>query len=191
MRRYYEVYRASGRATGRVVEAEDRPEGGEEWRALDPRAEWVVDERGFGDYEIPEEAPMVDNPGKPSARTLIAATPDWTSQILAVSRGTDEDSKATRESAHTPGPWGIDLDDDWVDIHDSEDDLIARMWMHPYPRNLQDIEDNARLIAAAPELLDAVERLEAGVRLWTSRGVSDEDMKAAQAAIAKAKGEAQ
>lgn len=49
---------------------------------------------------------------------------------------------------------------------------------------------NAHLIAAAPDLLAALERLEAGVRLWISNGVSDEDMAAARAAIAKARGEA-
>jgi len=49
-------------------------------------------------------------------------------------------------------------------------------------------DGDARLIAAAPEMLAALERLEAGVRLWVSRGVSDEDMSAARAAIAKARG---
>lgn len=48
---------------------------------------------------------------------------------------------------------------------------------------------NANLISAAPDLLDALERLEAGIRLWMSRGVSHEDMDAARAAIAKARGE--
>jgi hypothetical protein len=41
---------------------------------------------------------------------------------------------------------------------------------------------------AAPDLLAALKALEAGVRLWISRGVSDEDMMKAQAAIAKAEG---
>jgi hypothetical protein len=43
-------------------------------------------------------------------------------------------------------------------------------------------------IAAAPDLLAALERLESGIRMWMSRGVSDEDMSAARAAVAKAGG---
>lgn len=46
----------------------------------------------------------------------------------------------------------------------------------------------ADLMAAAPEMFEALERLEAGVRLWISRGVSDDDMAVARAALQKAKG---
>ena len=45
---------------------------------------------------------------------------------------------------------------------------------------------NAALIIAAPDLLAALKKLEEGVRLWMTNGVSDDDMKQAQAAIAKA-----
>jgi hypothetical protein len=51
------------------------------------------------------------------------------------------------------------------------------------------VEANARLIASAPDLLAALERLEEGVRLWISKPVDPSDMEAARAAIAKAKGE--
>lgn len=84
---------------------------------------------------------------------------------------------------HTPGPWRNDFG---VEISAGECVSICGM---RFPFN-DDPEKaaNACLISAAPELLEAVERLEAGVRLWMSRGVTDEDMAFAKAAILKAKG---
>jgi hypothetical protein len=41
------------------------------------------------------------------------------------------------------------------------------------------------------DLYKALARLEEGVRLWMSKGVSEEDLKFAQAALAKAEGKAQ
>jgi hypothetical protein len=48
---------------------------------------------------------------------------------------------------------------------------------------------NANLIIAAPDLLRALKNLEEGVRSWICRGVTDEDMRQAQAAIGKAEAE--
>lgn len=106
------------------------------------------------------------------------------------------------QTAHTPGPWHI-----LPQVMDSDTERHA-MACNPYAfrRHIAthpDVEDpecrivcdmrdgpdgDAHLIAAAPDLLDALERLEAGVRLWMSRGVYNEDMDAARAAIAKARG---
>lgn len=108
------------------------------------------------------------------------------------------------QNAHTPGPWHIlpqamDADTErhasacnpyafrrhiatHADLDDEGCRIVCDMRDGP--------EGDARLIAAAPDLLAALERLEAGIRLWMSRGVSNEDMAAARAAIAKARGEA-
>lgn len=90
-------------------------------------------------------------------------------------------------NAHTPGPWRASAGTGYVAIMAGPTiDRQLAITMTCNPEGCA----NARLIAAAPDLLAALERLEAGVRLWISRGVSDEDMAAARAAIAKARGEA-
>ena len=50
---------------------------------------------------------------------------------------------------------------------------------------------DAPIIAAAPELLAALVKLERGIRLWMTEGVTDADMTEARAAIHKATGGAQ
>ena len=84
-------------------------------------------------------------------------------------------------NAHTPGPWSNDYG---VEISAG---CISICGMRPPFNKDPEKAANAQLISAAPELLEAVERLEAGVRLWISRGVTDEDMEFARAAIAKAR----
>lgn len=93
-------------------------------------------------------------------------------------------------NAHAPGPWYV---------RGCDGNPGYAMGRHIYAPNegntgtvalVSGSLANARLISAAPDLLAALERLEAGIRLWISRGVSDEDMAAARAAIAKARGEA-
>ncbi|KOQ21815.1 hypothetical protein ABW38_26545 [Achromobacter xylosoxidans] len=92
---------------------------------------------------------------------------------------------------HTPGPWSTHLVDSTVVV-------IPR---RPFPQQIStlghsevaDEQDyaNARLIAAAPELLEALEwalrAMEARNPLWAE----GERFIAARAAIAKAKGEQQ
>ncbi len=81
---------------------------------------------------------------------------------------------------HTPGPWQID--EIMHVFHERKD---GRTEYVAYAADTQAMEPNASLIAAAPDLLEALERL---------LGCPDEcecgcqDM--ARAAIAKAKGEA-
>jgi hypothetical protein len=89
---------------------------------------------------------------------------------------------------HTPGPWKVREDNDgetrpsWAILQDVGPGPVAP-WIarvnHP---------DNARLIAAAPDLLAALERIEPGLPTDTNEEY-DEKMQA-RAAIAKAKGEA-
>lgn len=101
---------------------------------------------------------------------------------------------------HTPGPWRVlheSADPEWCAVVASGGRIVANVNAEtgpdipPLVATKMPKEANACLIAAAPELLEAVERLEAGVRLWMSRGVTDEDMAFAKAAILKAKGGSQ
>ena len=74
----------------------------------------------------------------------------------------------TTKHTHTPGPWKAD----WVNVY-REDDHLADCC--PKAKNgipLEQKEANARLIAAAPELLSALQRIleadEMDPRLWDS-----------------------
>ena len=80
---------------------------------------------------------------------------------------------------HTPGPWHIA---NGVQIR-SNRDQIAKIWM------MRDGEgrENARLIAAAPDLLEAlIELADCGAEAW---GEDRPCVKWARAAIARATGE--
>jgi hypothetical protein len=83
---------------------------------------------------------------------------------------------------HTPGPWhpvtlGASPDHAWA--IDSELHEVARL--PEWTDNQAEAEANARLIAAAPELLEALRNL-------THPMASDEDLSHALAVIAKAEG---
>lgn len=98
-------------------------------------------------------------------------------------------------SKHTPGPWEVDrnsthagaianifhcLGNDWVEV-----------WSKEWPDSEEIQEANARLIAAAPELLLALEMsIDALRERAEGYGEPDhaDDLKRALAAIAKAKG---
>jgi hypothetical protein len=64
------------------------------------------------------------------------------------------------EPTHTPGPWRFSTEDGHV--HD-EDGLIAEVWGVFPGRDGSEVKANARLIAAAPELLAAVKAFNAFV----------------------------
>lgn len=85
------------------------------------------------------------------------------------------------DAKHTPGPWAADI------AHEQHRAVvrhgmtpIAEMWMTGQP--MAEREANARLIAAAPKMLDAL-------RSYVELGHSDTAMREARAAIAKATGE--
>lgn len=89
-------------------------------------------------------------------------------------------------ASHTPGPWGIcpsfGGNPDAFSISVVGDDrLIATAWDRTPFDEANPAEANARLIAAAPELLEALEYL-------VSLGGGD-CLDIARAAIAKARGE--
>ena len=71
-------------------------------------------------------------------------------------------------SAHTPGPWLIQRGDEWADgivtLHGHNEDGTPMYWtVASYNRRRDEAEANARLIAAAPELLEALKELIAAV----------------------------
>ena len=110
----------------------------------------------------------------------------------------------TNEAKHTPGPWHIStLETTPHTIHHGGGQL-ASVTLPPYPneRNkltwhghtLAESEANARLIAAAPELLAALEKMCDVVAAASFKGFSPtekdgNDYNDARSAIAKAKGQ--
>lgn len=98
-------------------------------------------------------------------------------------------------SKHTPGPWVAEEHlERIITVETAQDEIynrrdIAQVGFDPEERLTS--EANARLIAAAPDLLAALERL----LRWTNRGNADQHDKGcrcliheAEAAIAKATG---
>ncbi len=90
---------------------------------------------------------------------------------------------------HTPGPWHVKVFDDGAfmlaagPVDDLTSCIIATREAHPEPAEGR---ANARLIAAAPDLLEACEML---LMLSLPIDVSGESMVAkARAAVAKARG---
>ena len=92
-----------------------------------------------------------------------------------------------KNAKHTPGPWKSYEDDGFINLMvvDAEGYYIAEAM----GRTKKNMEANARLIAAAPELLEALEKL---CNRWqgdTELYAHGEEIKAGRAAIAKAKGQ--
>ena len=93
------------------------------------------------------------------------------------------------ESNHTPGPWGIDINSVGEYLISAGPigtpvDYLAVI------TNRKRSKANARLIAAAPELLEAVEAASDYFHDFTESDQEETDLaKLMRAAIAKAKGE--
>jgi hypothetical protein len=80
---------------------------------------------------------------------------------------------------HTHGPWRVETERAYIHIMPSENLAICELWRRGNP----ELEmANARLIAAAPDLLEALESIVGG----STQRVSAELQTKAQAAIAKA-----
>ncbi len=84
---------------------------------------------------------------------------------------------------HTPGPWHVDAQY----ICRADGVAIADVWQSMEVSG-EDTEANARLIAAAPDLLTALEELLPYVT-GSMRSTTDPLVEAARAAIAAARGE--
>ena len=85
---------------------------------------------------------------------------------------------------HTPGPWAIWTDPDRYDPYATvycprDDTVIAKCDIGHAPVDVE--RANARLIAAAPDMLDELERL--------LDVLGDEDIEIVEQVIAKARGE--
>jgi len=95
-------------------------------------------------------------------------------------------------SKHTPGPWHVSKRNPLSVVEAGpRASQIAKMGIKLGVCSQQDAEANARLIAAAPDLLEALARL---VRQYGSDGViytGDHPIAVASAAITKATGEKQ
>lgn len=93
-------------------------------------------------------------------------------------------------SKHTPGPWFVCHKSPF--IVRAGDDISGRHIAHIGPANYTprfDIDEpNARLIAAAPDLLDALERLVSAAR-DADHGYMDQAIDNAESAISKARGQ--
>lgn len=90
----------------------------------------------------------------------------------------------TTRNTHTPGPWELHRVDtsSGDEIHDVADNAhIATVWKS------NRAEDNAKLIAAAPELLEALEEC---LQWAKNQGWHQPGVDSCKAAIAKAKGPA-
>lgn len=90
-------------------------------------------------------------------------------------------------SGHTPGPWTVGISaDNGIHCVDCEDVEICEVWGAVRDKvETEESAANARLIAAAPELLEALET--AAEALEAAEFFEKAAM--ARAAIAKAKGE--
>jgi len=88
-------------------------------------------------------------------------------------------------SAHTPGPW-VHYPEDNI-IVSSSDCKIIEWQARSTHVSKEERDSNARLIAAAPDLLEALREIESGTYDKWSEGYRA--MQIARAAIAKATGQ--
>lgn len=86
-------------------------------------------------------------------------------------------------SKHTAGPWR--LHQNWIDAGRYGSEVICSFCCPLSDQDYDNYEANGRLIAAAPELLEALLRCK-----FDSLNMSLDDMAFCRAAIAKARGEA-
>lgn len=90
-------------------------------------------------------------------------------------------------SKHTPGPWT--LNGFYIEFDAATRIATASNWRMSGVDAHAEAKANARLIAAAPDLLEVLEQFVAWVDAPSESAFSDSQLAAARAAIAKAKGE--
>jgi hypothetical protein len=84
-------------------------------------------------------------------------------------------------SLHTPGPWRVNEDAAGITVVDSEGWIVAEGI-----GGFENERGTARLIAAAPELYEALEEAE---RLLSNHAVHEDDLPPIRAVLAKARGQ--
>lgn len=102
-----------------------------------------------------------------------------------------------KEFKGTPGPWEVDRNNvhtgQIATIHHCIGNDWVEIWSPNWPDSEETQEANANLIAAAPDLLEALQETVYRLDAWISTGrASDLDVNAAEkarAAISKALGE--
>ena len=103
----------------------------------------------------------------------------------------------TDKAQHTPGPWVVNTDDPPCYAISSEDYGRIALLQYPLAEELQRVDQHkadARLIAAAPELLEALKACESCLRIYGNarphprHGEIDLAIFDAKAAIEKATG---
>lgn len=98
---------------------------------------------------------------------------------------------------HSPGPWTVHGDNHTLIGCDDQKMMLAEvLWQHvctEWGRSLETAQANTRLMAAAPELLQALKAMipanEAARRAMLKIGMTDRMIDNARAAVAKAQGE--
>jgi hypothetical protein len=90
---------------------------------------------------------------------------------------------------HTPGPWHVGVRQAEKIVYDSTGWAVANATVYHGENDIEQVNANARLIAAAPDLLDALQRIAAGEVMTGNFNHAEtvhEYQKLARAAIAKA-----
>lgn len=97
------------------------------------------------------------------------------------------------QPTHTPGPWHVGQFDEQLFVSDSTRNFDVCIIQPQHANPSSDARANARLIAAAPDLLEALEALVPHVLHYAAMNnahpSAHKDAASARAAIAKAKGE--
>lgn len=107
----------------------------------------------------------------------------------------------TSDRKWTPGPWSLEKPNRaWIGVSSEKHCNLAKVvWRMSddrlLGRNSPEKEANAHLIAAAPELYEALEAAMDAIIWWENEhtccaGATDKEMNMARAALAKARGEA-
>lgn len=86
--------------------------------------------------------------------------------------------------SHTPGPWKVDVQAHNAYVNDSRDNTLCRIGLPTAEPYTTEAIANARLMAAAPDLLDILEMIASTTSL---ERIYPDMLRDVRAAIAKAK----
>jgi hypothetical protein len=77
------------------------------------------------------------------------------------------------ESKHTPGPWHIGVRQAEQIVYDQKGWAVANATVYHGKEDREEMRANARLMAAAPEMLEALYRAGFALVCWDSEGTLD------------------